>query len=543
MTSGFLRSSSAGSAIDDNHSRASAFDRRTLLRGLTATASGLLVAGAAGACGTATVDGPGNPRHGGRVRAAASGASVSGDTMHPFVAGAWGTGIVMKNIYDKLCVYNDDLTVSMQLAETIEPNTDGTRWTIRLRDGVQFHNGKPLVAEDLIYSLRYLLDPNQTFTGALDLSMVDAPGVRKLDNRTVEVPMHQPLADLPGLLAGWYNYVLPEGAAAFDNEHPPIGTGPFQFEHWRPGERVELRRNDNYWIDGRPYLDELEIIYVTRADTRLNALLGEQAEVAHELSATQTAAQERNGRIGITASPLGRMQSLAMRMDTAPYNDPDVRQALQYAVDRQEIVDTVYSGYADIGNDMYGLGSPMYNSDLPQRSYDPERAKRLLRRAGKEDLHVTLHTSDVTPGWPESAALFAEQAKAAGITVELRKSAADSYWTSVWGTEPFVHAGWGTYSLDWFFGQAIVSNAENNETAWRRPGWDQRYYTARGTMDPQLRAQRYADLQHELWAEGGYVGYAFMQWIDGAASNVGGLRTGPAGAGSWGDYRDVWLGA
>ncbi|MBP2331009.1 peptide/nickel transport system substrate-binding protein [Kibdelosporangium banguiense] len=513
-------------------------DRRAFLRGLGIGAIGLTAC----APGGAATSGPGEPRRGGRLRAVVSGTSSSADTLHPFVAGSWGAGIVLKNVFDKLCAYNDDLTVRMRLAESIEPNADGSMWTIRLRDGVQWHNGKPLSADDLVYSIRYLLDPANTFSGAQDLSMVDSAGVTKVDQRTVRVPMRTPIADLPSLLAGWYNYVIPEGTTKFDNENPPVGTGPFKFVKWSPGDRVLLARNDAYWENGRPYLDELEVIFVTQPDTRLNALLGGQADVAHELAWAQAAAQQRSGQIQLTVSPAGRMQSFNMMVTAEPFTDPAVREALKLSVDRREIVDTVYAGYADVGNDLYGLGAPLYASDLPQRAYDPDRARSLLRAAGKEGLSVTLHTSDVTPGMLQAATLYAEQVKRAGITINLQQVPADSYWSTAWAKQPFTQSGWGNYALDWFYGQTVLSSAESNETAWRRPDWDQRYFQARATMDPGLRAQRYGELQRELWTDGGYIIHSFVKWIDGAHPRVGGLRGAPPASDGWGNYREIWLG-
>ncbi|UQA90700.1 ABC transporter substrate-binding protein [Streptomyces halobius] len=520
-------------------------DRRAFLHGLAVASSGLVLGGGLTACtsGQSSPTGAGEPRRGGRLRAVVSGASSSDDTLHPFVAGSWGAGIVMKNLFDKLCAYKDDLTVTNRLAESIEPNSDGSLWTVRLRDGVEWHDGKPLSADDLMYSVRYLLDPKSSFTGAKDLAMVDVDGLRKVDRRTVAVPMRRPIADLPSLLAGWYVYVIQDGTTAFDNDHPPVGTGPFRFDRWSPGDRVRLTRNDSYWESGRPYLDELEIIFITKADTRLNALLGGDADVAHELAWAQAAAQERTGRVQVVTSPVGRMQSFNMMVDQKPFTDPHVREALKLAVDRQEIVDTAYSGYADVGNDLYGLGAPLYNDDLPQRRYDPDKAKSLLRKAGKERLTVTLHTSDVTPGMLEAATLYAEQAKRAGITIKLEKSPADSYWSEVWAKKPFAQSGWGNYALDWFYGQTLLSTSDSNETGWRRRDWDKRFFAARATMDPGLRAQRYADLQQELWQDGGYIIHSFVKWIDGAHHKVGGVRGAPPASDGWGSYRDVWLGA
>ncbi|GGM50501.1 peptide ABC transporter substrate-binding protein [Longimycelium tulufanense] len=483
----------------------------------------------------------GEPRRGGHLRAVVSGNSSSDDTLHPFVAASWGGGMVMKNLFDKLCAYDDDLTVRNRLAEVIEPNADGSEWTIRLRDGVRWHDGKRLSADDLLHSIRHLLDPANKFPGALDLAMVDAAGLRKLDARTVRLPMREPIADLPSVLAGWYVYVIQDGATEFSNDEPPVGTGPFRFSRWEPGDRVALSRNDDYWENDLPYLDELEIIFVSQADTRLNALLGGEAEIAHEVPWTQARAQEKTGQVAIVSSPLGRFHAFNMLIDREPFTDPAVREAIKLSVDRQEIVDTVFAGYGEVGNDLYGKGAPLYNDDLPQRAYDPDKARALLRKAGKEDLRVTLHTSDVTPGFVEAATLFVEHAKRAGITVELAKSPADSYWTEVWTKQPFTQTGWGNYSLDWFFGQALVSESGQNETAWRRPDWDRRFFQARATMDPALRKERYAELQRELWDEGGYVVHSFAKWIDGASPRVGGLRGATVSSDRWGSYREVWL--
>ncbi|MDQ7905281.1 ABC transporter substrate-binding protein [Phytohabitans sp. ZYX-F-186] len=453
--------------------------RRSLLRGAFAGAV-LLGAPALVGCRSDAPAGAGSlsPRRGGNLRVVVSGASTTDDVLDPHLAGSWGGGAVAKNIFDKLVAHDNDLVPRPRLAEKLEPNADGTVWTVRLRRGVTWHDGKPLTAADVLWSVRRILDPANKLPAAADLAMVDAAASRVVDDHTVELRTTQPMADLGGLLAGWYVYVVQDGTNRFDREHPPVGTGPFRFDGWAPGERTKLVRNDRYWEAGKPYVDSVEIILAAEADARLNVLLSGQADIVHEMSYVQAKAEQGNRSLTIHASAVGTFHSFNMFVDREPFTDPRVREALKLAVDREAIVESVFFGYGEVGNDLYGKGAPNYADAIPQRVYDPDRARALLREAGKENLRLTLHTADVTPGYVQAALLFAEHAKRAGITIEVSKSAADSYWTDVYLKRPFTQTSWGSYALEWFYGQALVSGAASNETGWRRPAWDQRFALA-----------------------------------------------------------------
>jgi peptide/nickel transport system substrate-binding protein len=518
--------------------------RRAILKGSLAGAAILGVPGLLAGCQPATSAppaGPGGVRRGGNLRVVISGASTTDDVLDPHLAGSWGGGAVAKNVFDKLVAYNNDLTLRPRLAERLEPNADGTRWRIRLRHGVRWHDGKPLTPEDVLWSVRRILDPANKLPAAAGLKVVDLAASRKVDASTVELAMRTPIADLGALLAGWYVYVVQNGTTRFDKAHPPVGTGPFRFVDWAPGERTKLVRHDGYWELGRPYVDSVEILLAAEADARLNTFLAGQADIVHELSYVQAKTQRSNPQLTIHPSPVGTFHAFNMLTDRPPFNDRRVREALKLSVDRRKIVDSVFLGYGELGNDLYGKGAPMYAWSLPQRSYDPARARALLQAAGLEHLTVTLHTSEATPGFVQSALLFAEHAKAAGITVQVSKSAADSYWTDVYLKQPFTQTSWGSYALEWFYGQTLVSTAPSNETAWRRPDWDRRFATARGTMDPAARERRYLELQRELWEQGGNIIHSYAKWLDGISPQVGGFKAATVASDDWCSYREVWL--
>ncbi|MCX0272962.1 ABC transporter substrate-binding protein [Nocardia zapadnayensis] len=507
------------------------------LLGLTALGGIPLLTG----CGTAgEPSGPaaGPPQPGGRLRSVIAGRSATSDVLDPHEAGSSAGGAVSKNVWDKLVAYNNDLTLRYRLARSLEPNADGSVWRISLRPNVVFSDGSPLTSRDVLWSFERMLDPARSSSG--DLAMVDMARTRADGELDVLVAMKTPIADFGSVLAGWYCYIVKDGTTVFDERTLPVGTGPFALAKWSPGDRTLLRRNDRHW-DGRAPLDEVEIIQIAETEARMNAFLSGEADVVHEMSYLQARNLESDPTATVIVPPEGLMGALQMRVDLPPFDDVRVRQAMRLAVDRQAMVDSVYYGYGEVGNDIYGKGAPFYNDTLPQRTYDPQRARELLRAAGKENLEVTLPTADGMPGMVESATLFAEHAKAAGITVRLESVPADTYFSQVTGKRPLTHIGWWNYSLDYFYGQTATSSSPSNGTGWRRPAWDAKFAQARAAMDPGRRRELYFGLQEELWNAGGYILHSFAKRPDAARNHVGGMRAGVPGTDDWANYATTWL--
>ncbi|HLS79377.1 MAG TPA: ABC transporter substrate-binding protein [Nocardia sp.] len=526
--------------MDNFTRRAPGIGRRGFLTGalgLTAVTGLPLLGG----CGTehAPASAPqGPPRIGGRLRSVIAGRSASSDVLDPHTAGSSAGGAVAKNVWDKLVAYNNDLTPRYRLARALEPDQEGGEWRVSLRPGVVFSDGSPLTARDVLWSFERMLDPAKPSAG--DLAMVDLSRTRIDGELDLIVAMHTPTADFASVLAGWYCYIVAEGSDTFDERTLPPGTGAFTLADWSPGDRTLLRRNDTHW-DGAAHLDEVEIIQIAETEARVNAFLAGQADVVHELSYLQARTLASDPEVRVIVPPAGLMGALQMRVDTPPFDDVRVRRAMRLAVDRQALVDAVYYGFGEVGNDLYGKGAPFYNDTLPQRGYDPERARALLREAGKENLTVALPTADGMPGMLESATLIAEHAKAAGITIELETVPADTYFSKVSGTAPLSHVGWWNYSLDYFYGQTMTSSSPSNGTGWRRPEWDAKFERARAAMDPAERTALYHELQEELWHDGGYILHSFAKRPDAARVTVGGMREGVPGTDDWANYATTWL--
>ena len=518
------------------------FGRRRFLVG--AGGAGLLTLGAPLVLTGCSTGGPtgepgsGEPIRGGTLRTVFAGTSASADVLDPHVVPHSAGGAVSKNVWELLVEYNIDLTLRYRLAESLQPNADGTQWRLNVRRGVRFSDGSPLTAADVMWSLERMLDADKPSSG--DLSMIDLAATKVDGEHAVVVTMKEPLADFGSVLAGWYVYVVKDGSTDFDSTTLPVGTGPFVLESWSPGDRTRLVRNETYW-DGPGYLDAVEILQIAATEPRLNTFLSREADVVYELAPAQSNALREQPDVYLVTPPSGVMSAFQMRVDMAPFDDPRVREAMRLSVDRQAIVDSVFYGFAEQGNDLYGKGAPFYNSGLPQRSCDPQRARELLREAGHQNLTVTLHTADVSPGQLESATLFAEQAKQSGITVELQTEPGDIYFSQISGNRPLTQSGWWNYSLDYFYGQALTSDAPDNGTGWRRPDWDRKFYEARATMDADRRAALYDELQEQLWNEGGHILHSFALQPTAVRTHVQGIRDGVPGTGDWANFSTSWI--
>jgi len=222
-----------------------------------------------------------------------------------------------------------------------------------------------------------------------------------------------------------------------------------------------------------------------------------------------------------------------------PFNDPRVRLALRLAADREKMVASTLQGFGSVGNDLQSKGFPYYNSRLPQRKYDPERAKSLLKAAGQEGLKVTIPTADWTPGMADGPLVYAQSAQAAGIQVEPQKMPGDKY-GAVWGKAPIG----GTYELGSFpflLDTFLTTNAPLNITGWKRKGFDATYAKAQATLNAAKRKALYFDLGRELWEEGGYIVWGYGDRVDAHSSKVSGLRANLVNSlGDW-DFRRVSL--
>jgi peptide/nickel transport system substrate-binding protein len=479
------------------------------------------------------------PRRGGALRAGFVGGGTA-ETINPFLGVTPIDEARIQNLYDPLVITNADLTRSPGLALEWNHNKDATVYEVKLRSGVTFHNGKTFGAEDVIWSIQQMA--GKTSAALPFVSGIRLAEMKAVDKLTVRIPLKAPDADLAGNFTYYNTWIVPKGQAAKDYKKP-VGSGPFMAKTFTPGRQSEFVKNPNYWVSGKPYVDSLKIVSIDDNTARLNALLSNQVDAMAQLPTQQAKAHSATKDITVLAAPSPQAMMFYMDTTKAPFNDPRVTLAIKLIADRQALVDSAISGYGKVGNDIFGAGLPFYDAALPQRVQDIDKAKSLLKAAGKSDLKIQLSTSPIFPGFVEAATLLAQQAKAAGVTMTLKQVPPNSYYNPslLYLKMPFAETQWPISSLKFFFLQALASDAPYNETHWKNAAWNALLVKAVGEPSKSKAQSLWNQVQKIQYDKGGYLNWTNADWVDGLSKKVQGLK--PSAAGALGNYRfmDAWL--
>lgn len=515
--------------------------RRSLLK---VSATGAAIAPVLAACGGGDSGSgggaEGEPQRGGRLRVGVAGGG-SGDTLDAH--DPTDNVDIARNyaLYAALMRFANDGTIEPYLAESLEANDDGTEWTLVLKEGLTFHDDSPVDAEAVVYSLRRILDPDNPMRGAGDMPGLDPEKLEIVDERTVLIPVDEPLVTLPEALAEYYNCVVP---VDYDPENP-IGAGPFKYSEFVVGEYSLFERHEGFHVEGQPYVDELEIIDFPDDDARVNALNSDSVEVISQVPQAQVTIIEGDPNLELMESETGMWLPFTMNIEKKPFDDVRVRQAFRLIVDRQEMIDQALAGYGQVGNDMYARMDPSYPEDIPQREQDIDEAKRLLADAGHEDgLDVELVTSDISAGVVASAEVFQEQAREAGVNVSLRRVNPSDYWNPEEGFPyPFGQDFWSARNYITQAAQGSVVGAPYNETMWgEHEEWLEHLTQARQTPDDEERNEIIRKAQEIEYEEGGYIVWGFVNLIDAHSTRVHGLEPAVSGhpLGSYA-FHTMWM--
>jgi peptide/nickel transport system substrate-binding protein len=448
--------------------------------------------------------------------------------------------------FETLLTYDQDYKlVNDGLAEEVIQDSP-MQYTIRLRKGITFHNGKTLSADDVIYSLQRILDKSNGLTGYAALSAIDPTQVTAMDASTVRLVLKTPNSTIPDGLAAYTTGIVPVGYKGYPSEQ--IGTGAYKLQSFTPGQRSVSMRNDNYWRAGQPYFDTVTIIDFPDATAQANALLGGQVDAITDLPPAQVAVAKGNRELAVLNSKVGSWLPLCMAVDMAPFDDARVRQAMRLLVDRQGMVDQVLSGYGRIANDLYSPFDADYASDLPQRARDVDQAKALLKAAGQENLTVDLNTTPGAAGMVETATVFATQAKQAGVTINVKN--VPNYYGDQYLKLAFSVDFWGTRNYLAQVAQGSVRSAPYNETHWppasgAGSNFQSLYEQALAATDASRRGELVREMQKLEYENGGYIIPFFNNLVDAHSIKVQGLKEsrGTLNLDSFGHgYRTIWFG-
>lgn len=524
-------------------------DRATLVEGLKHGASRrdmlqwLAAAGVTAMAGAGILADAGaalaqTPRRGGKMRVAGHSTSAK-DTLDPARQTLSTDYIRGYMFFNGLTRLDGTVTAQPELAESFEPNAAATEWVFRLRKGVEFHDGKSLTAQDVVYSLMRHKDPAvgsaaKALSEQIDSVSADGPGM-------VRIKLKAAYADLPIMLGTSHFMILQDGTKDFSTA---IGTGPFKLKEFNPGVRSIGTRNANYFKQGQPYLDELEFFGIQDGNARVNALISGDVQAITNLSPTAIEEVQKRPELALLATPSSTFSEIVMMIDRKPTDNADLRMAIKYLLDRERYVTTVLKGYGQVGNDhVVPPNDPLYNKGLPQRTLDIDRAKAHLAKAGLAGGKLELVVSDAAVGTVEMGQILQQSAARAGLTIELKREPADGFWSNIWLKRAFYGSQWNARpTVDILLSLGWLSSAAWNEAQLKDPKLDQLIVQGRSELDPARRKQIYGDIQKILYDTGGNAVFGFQHFLDGLSAKVKGITPVPVGyLGGYAFADSVWL--
>lgn len=290
---------------------------------------------------------------------------------------------IVHSVYDSLLQYSPDGTIENLLAESFEL-IDPTTYEIKLRQGITFHDGTPFDAASVAASVAHIQD--ETVASQVRQDFLVIQEVQQVDPTTVRFVLTASAPWLPSLIAA-YLVMLPPNATADSLAANPVGTGPFAFAGWERGQQISLTVNANYPADspkGRPVATNVAYRFVPEASTRVADLLSGTASLIRNVPPDQIAAIEDGGAV-VTPSAVAGVAFIRVPTDIEPFTDPQVRQALNFAVDVQAIIDALQGGYGHPVAALFPEGGLGYDPNLAPYTHDPDQAKQLLEAAGYKD--------------------------------------------------------------------------------------------------------------------------------------------------------------
>jgi peptide/nickel transport system substrate-binding protein len=489
-------------------------DRRTFMSG--ALALGVTVTAAATLASKAQAA---TPKKGGSFTAGLGHGSTT-DSLDPATFENGYTQVMGYGLRNHLTEVNNTGDLVPDLTEGWDVSDDAVTWTFKLRKDVEFHNGKTMDSGDVVASLNHHRGED---TKSAAKAILDPVKEIKADGKdTVVVTLNAGNADFPFIVSDYHLAIMPAKDGGVDWQSG-TGTGGYVLESYEPGVRTSMKRNPNYFKEGLANFDEIEMLTIADVTARTNALTTGEIDLADRLDIKTLHLLARNQNLKIEETTGTAHYTFAMRTDTAPFDNNHVRLALKYAVDREALLQTVLRGHGVVGNDHPIGRSNRYHADeLPQRTYDPDKAKFHLKEAGLSTLTVDLSAADAAFGGAvDAAVLYREHAAKAGITINAIREPNDGYWSNVWMKKPWSAVYWGGRPTeDWMFSTAYASGASWNDTFWEHERFNQLLIEARAVLDEAKRREMYVEMQRIVSDEGGVVVPMFNNYVFATSTKV-----------------------
>ncbi len=513
------------------------FVRRGTVLGMSLSSLSFLAAACGGddeaGTGTGATDTQGSAQAGGVLRSASLPPATE---LNPLLVQDEGGLAVLGQSGEYLCFSDRDLQLRPVLAESWEPNEDASVWTFTIRQGVKYHDGRTMTAEDIVATFDRLSHPETGGNALSALGGVIEPGsARAVDDATVEFTLLAPNGNFPYLVSS-DNYnaiILPVDFDPAEWEQSFLGTGPWVLERYTPEVEAAYTKNPDYWDTARqPLADRNMLKFFADEQAAVLALQGDQVDIISHFSVSGGQALLDNPDIQVIETRAATHRQVHMRTDMEPFRDKRVRQAMGLLLDRQAMVDGLFNGLADIGNDHpFAPVFPSADTTVEQRTRDVEAARQLLADAGKADgFSVTLST------WrgfeiPDLAVLIQNAASEVGINIELSITDSTAYYgegvygKSVWldsvmGITEYGHRGVPNVYL----GAPLTSKGTWNSAHFRNETYDQLVVDYVSSVDIDSQKQTAGEIERLLLDESPILFPYFYYYLTATKPSITGVE-------------------
>ncbi len=457
---------------------------------------------------------------------------------------SWLQSDITRQVCQYLTRTNQDNVTVPELLQAWTASEDLRTWTLNLRRGIAWHDGRPFVADDVVWNLEHLLDPDtgsstlglmkgyllkevETEDGGTTTELWDANAIEKLDDHTVRLNLKQPQLAVPEHLFHYPNHMLDP---AENGQFGPgsNGTGPFRLIDYEVGQRAVLAANPDYWGEG-PHLDRLEMIDLGGdGSAELAALESGQIDILRDMNIRLSDSVARMDHAAYQSAPSGQTAVARVQVDKKPFDDPRVRKALRLAVDTPRVLEIAHQGEGIAGEHHHVCPIHPEYADIGRMPQDLERARALLAEAGYPDgldLEIACKNS---PDWELDAVQAMQQMWAqAGLRVSINNMPASAYW-DVWTQVPFGFTDWAHRSLGIMaLALAYQSGGDWNESNYANPELDRLLTEAEGIPDPEARRAVMAEIERIMQEDGPIVQPLWRAVFAAANNRVKGFRLHP----------------
>lgn len=475
-------------------------------------------------------------KKGGTIRVAYVGSPVKLD---PHVAAGSEEWSMLRAVYDNLLWTDETLAIKPELAESWESTPDAKIWTFKLRKGVRFHHGRELDADDVIFSFQRIFNPATASPARSVFSMVEK--VEKIDPLLVRFTLKTPFAEFAQLVGGSFQAKIAPRDVPDLNKNP-IGTGPFKLTEFVPGGHVTLVRNDAYWRNGEPYLDQIRVVYLPEEAAHVAGMMTGDLDMSWWPSAEVIPIYQANRDITVSIAQSYGYQPIVMRADKPPFDKPEVRRAFRLICNRDSLRKTAVGNLdVPVSNDHpIPPFSPLYIEQKPL-AQDLETAKKLLTDAGyKDGMDIEMMAWTGRAGLVQAALSFQDMAKRANVRISVNTVPADIFLSKYWLKHNFFVTNWnGRTTLYEMLALAYQSDAQWNESQWKPKGLDDLIEGVRREQDAAKRKAVFADIQ-KLFIEDSPVIVAYHRpSVMAYRKHLKDFVPHPSG---WLDFRTTWLG-